>query len=92
MTLQEKLLASVRTTVVSMAKNQKAEVDSIEKEHLATIDELATWPAEKFEEKWNEFILASGAGPYAFLSQILKKDKKEEELKSQKEKAETEKK
>lgn len=50
-------------------------VESISDEHLATLDELEKWTDEKFAEKWDEYIIASGAGAYNFLAEILAIDK-----------------
>jgi len=50
-------------------------VNKISDEHLKVLDELETWDDAKFMQKWDEYILDSGAGAYKFLADMLAIDK-----------------
>ncbi len=88
MNLKNQLIESVRTGIISSINAQKADIDKMAAEHFKTLDELMDWPEEKFEAKWTNFILASGAGPFAFLKEVLKQDKREVEAEKMKAEAE----
>lgn len=46
-------------------------VDKISDEHLSVLDEIEKWSDAEFVERWDEYILNSGAGAYAFLKDML---------------------
>lgn len=46
-------------------------VDKISDEHLKTLDELEKWSDAEFAERWDEYILNSGAGTFGFLKDML---------------------
>jgi DNA-dependent RNA polymerase auxiliary subunit epsilon len=57
-------------------------VNKISDEHLKTLERLDEWTDELFAERWDEYILDSGAGVFNFLSDMLSlhtepQDKKE---------------
>lgn len=88
MNLKDQLLESVRTGIVSSVNAQKADIDKIAADHFKILDELATWPDDKFEAKWHNFILASGAGPFMFLREVHKQEKVEQDKEKMKAEAE----